>query len=230
MDTTRISTTPSAESVSSRHPGASTRRWRALLAGMLIWLVATPALAETIVELEILNPTDENGDIVVIAGEAVEVEFTVVQNGEGILTRWDRLQLVNVADGRIISQKWRGRHDNGTISLKVPQKKIPRDSMIQIFVRYKSFFTGEIITTAANPDTPGYTPLIALPEASIAELTTRVIALENGDTDPLNEVQTLTLTGQHWLSQRWALTWEVGQAWTTLYDKQRFRAGFTRQF
>ncbi len=46
----------------------------------------------------------------------------------------------------------------------------------------------------------------------------------------VNEVQTLTLTGQHWLSQRWALTWEVGQAWTTLYDKQRFRAGFTRQF
>jgi YaiO family outer membrane protein len=46
----------------------------------------------------------------------------------------------------------------------------------------------------------------------------------------VNEVQTLTLTGQHWLSQRWALTWELGQAWTTLYDKQRFRAGFTRQF
>ena len=46
----------------------------------------------------------------------------------------------------------------------------------------------------------------------------------------VNEVQTLTLTGQHWLSRRWALTWEVGQAWTTLYDKQRFRAGFTRQF
>lgn len=46
----------------------------------------------------------------------------------------------------------------------------------------------------------------------------------------VNEVQTLTLTGQHWLTQRWALTWEIGQAWTTLYDKQRFRAGFTRQF
>jgi len=46
----------------------------------------------------------------------------------------------------------------------------------------------------------------------------------------VNEVQTLTLTGQHWLSQRWALTWEIGQAWTTLYDKQRVRAGFTRQF
>ena len=46
----------------------------------------------------------------------------------------------------------------------------------------------------------------------------------------VNEVQTLTLTGQHWLSRRWALTWEVGQAWTTLYDKQRFRAGFIRQF
>ncbi len=46
----------------------------------------------------------------------------------------------------------------------------------------------------------------------------------------VNEVQTLTFTGEHWLSQRWALTWEVGQAWTTLYDKQRFRAGFTRQF
>ena len=46
----------------------------------------------------------------------------------------------------------------------------------------------------------------------------------------VNEVQTLTLTGQHWLNNRWALTWELGQAWTTLYDKQRFRAGFTRQF
>ena len=46
----------------------------------------------------------------------------------------------------------------------------------------------------------------------------------------VNEVQTVTLTGQHWLSKRWALTWELGQAWTTLYDKQRFRAGFTRQF
>lgn len=46
----------------------------------------------------------------------------------------------------------------------------------------------------------------------------------------VNEVQTLTLTGQHWLGPRWALTWEIGQAWTTLYDKQRFRAGFTRQF
>ncbi len=46
----------------------------------------------------------------------------------------------------------------------------------------------------------------------------------------VNEVQTLTLTGQHWLNGRWALTWELGQAWTTLYDKQRLRAGFTRQF
>ncbi len=46
----------------------------------------------------------------------------------------------------------------------------------------------------------------------------------------VNEVQTLTVTGEHWLSDRWALTWEIGQAWTTLYDKQRFRAGFTRQF
>ena len=46
----------------------------------------------------------------------------------------------------------------------------------------------------------------------------------------VNEIQTLTLTGQHWLTRRWAFTWEVGHAWTTLYDKQRFRAGFTRQF
>ena len=46
----------------------------------------------------------------------------------------------------------------------------------------------------------------------------------------VNDVQTLTLTGLHELGDRWALSWELGQAWSDLYNKQRFRAGLTRRF
>jgi len=185
-----LASTPLSNSLQSR-----IRRYIAPWTGAILLLFSGAVLADPSVELEILNPTDSNGDIVIVAGEDVEVGFSTLADTENVLKRWDRIQLVNVADGVVLSSKRRGRRDQGSISLKVPPKKIPAGSLIQIYVRYVIFNTGEIITSVADPQEPGYTPLVAIAEATIEELTLRVTNLEDGDIDLTNEAQTLSTDG-----------------------------------
>ena len=68
------------------------------------------------VSLTILNPADDQGNIVLTQGDPVEVEY-VVNNSEG-LSRWDLIRLRNVDDDRIVSVKKRGKTLSGSITLR----------------------------------------------------------------------------------------------------------------
>jgi hypothetical protein len=180
----------------SHHPRSRTahsriKRSLTCWSGALFLMMAGTANAvDATVELQILNATDNNGNIVVVAGEDVEVGFSVVLDTLGELNKKDEIQLVQVVDGSVVSSKQRGSAQNGSVSLGVPSNTI-----MQLYVRYVLNDTGEVVASAADPNVTGSTPLVSIAEATIAELTARVSTLEGGDIDPANEAQTLSTDG-----------------------------------
>lgn len=187
---------------------ATSKRWL-IFSIFALMFVADGALAsqrgwsyssDPAVQLEILNPADADGNILVAAGKAVRVGFEVQKSRRYYFLRWDKIQLVDVADGSVISSEYRGRSKSGSIALRIPPDKVPSEGMLQLMVQYKSILTGEVIATVADPSSPEFTPLFAVEKISLTELTSRVIALEeavqqDGDTDPTDELQALTTDG-----------------------------------
>jgi len=68
------------------------------------------------VELSILNPPNENGQIVVIAGTDLEVEFLITDEYDE-LSKDDLIMLVKLETSEVISEKKRGNNLTGTLSL-----------------------------------------------------------------------------------------------------------------
>ena len=71
------------------------------------WVALAQAQSYSVI-LTILNTTNElNGEIGVVSGDDIEVEFYITdENNE--LSKQDTLELVNVQDGTVVSEKKRG--------------------------------------------------------------------------------------------------------------------------
>lgn len=142
-------------------------------------------------DLLILNGTSATGDILVVAGEDVEVRFDVKLDTGMILHKNDTIQLVQSPAGPVIALRWRGNSDSGSVTLSVPI-----DVTVQLFVRYVSKDAvhpenprpSEVIARVAHPDDVGSIPLVSIAKATFTELTIRVAALEAMIDDLQNQI------------------------------------------
>lgn len=139
---------------------------------------ASTAYADPTVVLQILNATGANGEIIVVEGEDVEVGFDVTLDTGSVLDKNDKLELVDLADESVVASKKRGNGLSGSVNLKVPNYVVAA----QYYVRYVLKSDGTEIARVSHPDDSGI-PLVVIQEASNAELSARVTALE--DTDPV---------------------------------------------
>ena len=148
-----------------------------LLASLMF---TSSAYADPLVDLQILNATGASGDIIVIAGEDIEVNFDVTLDTGGVLGKKDTLELVNVVDEMVASSKQRGNSTSGSVILTVPAGTIAA----QFYVRYISIDLATEVSRVSHPDDPGSVPLVAIEESSLVEITARVAALEATDPVP----------------------------------------------
>jgi len=95
---------------------------RSLLFGMftlaMLSILPVAAKAQTVATLDILNPANAAGDVVVSRGTSIEVEFTVTGDSD----KKDELRLINTLDGKVISKKKRGKNTTGTVNLDTKKK------------------------------------------------------------------------------------------------------------
>ena len=151
----------------------------------LVFLLASliftgSAYADPVVDLQILNAKGESGEIIVVAGEDIEVSFDVPLDTGGVLDKKDSLELVNVLDDIVASSKLRGNSTSGSVILTVPSGTIAA----QFYVRYIRQDNATEVSRVSHPDDPDSVPLVAIEESSLTELTTRVAALEATDPVP----------------------------------------------
>ncbi|MFT5115172.1 MAG: hypothetical protein ACI8P9_004516 [Parasphingorhabdus sp.] len=153
-------------------------------------LFASQVFADPVVELDVLNVANSNGDILVVGGDVIEVGFNVLLDTASSLSKKDNFQLVEFSTGDVLATKSRGAAESGSISLVVPNGMVG-----QIFVQYSIDGENIVVVTAGNPNEPGSTPIYSIANLTIGELATRVSALESGDIDPTNESQSLSSDG-----------------------------------
>jgi hypothetical protein len=146
-------------------------------------LLAGSAFADPLVDLQILNAAGGSGEINVVSGEDVEVSFDVTLDSGGVLDKKDTLELVDLLDESVASSKQRGNGTSGSVTLSVPTGIVAG----QFYVRYVREDNGTLVTRVSHPDDEGSVPLVAIEESSLAEITTRVAALEA--TDPVPGLQ-----------------------------------------
>ena len=96
-----------------------------------LWF-AGAAYADPVVDLQILNATGANGEIIVVAGEDVEVSFDVSLDSNGVLHKKDRLELINLGDESLASSKQRGNSTSGSVILTIPSGTV----VAQFYVQY----------------------------------------------------------------------------------------------
>ena len=143
------------------------------------FVAAHAAHANPAVDLQILNTT-LNGEIIVVAGEDVEVGFTVTGDTNSVLFKKDKLELVNVDGDVVIKSKKRGKNKEGSVNLRVRKDTVAG----QFYVRYIRHDDGSEVARASHPDDIDSIPILVIENASNAELTARVIALEATDPVP----------------------------------------------
>ncbi len=117
------------------------------------------------VNLNILNIPGPYGEIAVVAGTDIEVEFTV-DDPDLELSKDDILRLVRVDDGFIIREKKRGKLLNGSISLKTKKKKSDGEVMVE-------YVHNDVIIASAPENR-----MIILADESELALLNRISALE----------------------------------------------------
>lgn len=131
------------------------------------------------VSLNVLNTPNEAGDIVVVLGEDVEVEFTVVDPG-GDLSKNDKIKLVRVDNGEKISSKKRGTSLTGTVSLKAKKNQ----ALTTLEVKYihddvAQATAPEEVLVVANEGTLALSEQIAILQNNLNILTTVVTNLNS---------------------------------------------------
>ncbi len=141
-------------------------------------LITSAVYADPTVELQILNATGANGDIIVVSGEDIEVSFSVLADTNNALHRRDKLQLIDLNGDVVVSDKNKGPSTSGSVMLKVPRNTVAG----QFYVRYVRRDDGSEVVRISHPDDGG-TPLVVIENATLSELTSRVAALEV--TDPV---------------------------------------------
>ncbi len=85
----------------------------ATIPALLLFTLGAPALAAPVVELTVLNDAG-SGQVVVVAGEDIEVSFAT--NGDALLSKKDKIELVD-PDGVVVASKKRGDNNSGSVSL-----------------------------------------------------------------------------------------------------------------
>ncbi len=149
-------------------------------AAIAFFVLSQSALADPSVDLQILNATGASGEIIVVAGEDVEVGFDVTLDSGSVLDKKDKLELVDLADDTAVSSKNRGNSTSGSLILSVPNTVL----VGQFYVRYIRKDNGAEVARVSHPDDAGSVPLVVIEEASTAELSARVAALEATDPVP----------------------------------------------
>jgi hypothetical protein len=150
--------------------------------------------------LEVLNTANDAGDIVVVAGDSVEVQFALrcddpsdVADCEAQLAlshKADRIELIE-SDGSVISAKRRGKQTSGTVNLRTRRggfngRAAPGEGNRVVFV---ASVTGE-------PTEPGVGPITLVGSAFEAIVLERLAVLEakvdqNSATIALHDAGTL---------------------------------------
>ena len=81
-----------------------------------LWATKAQAQDPTVI-LTILNSANKQGQIVLTQGDPIEVEYMVTDpNGE--LSHSDKIRLIRLDDGKVVSIKRRGKSLSGTVSLR----------------------------------------------------------------------------------------------------------------
>ena len=150
---------------------------RMLVGTMGMFLFVSAAHADPIVELQILNATGPNGEIIVVAGEDIEVSFNVTLDTAGVLDKNDTLSLIDLADNSVVSSKNRGKNTSGSIILTVP----PNVTVGQYYVHYMTKDGITEIARVSHPDDVDSIPLLVLADSTTAELTAQVAELAAAD-------------------------------------------------
>lgn len=151
-----------------------------LCVAIFVLVFSNAAYADPTVDLQVLNATNALGEIIVVAGENVEVSFDVTLDTGGVLGKKDTLELLNVIDDVLVSAKQRGTSTTGSVILTVPSGSY--ESVF--YVRYVREDTGAEVVRVSHPSDVGSTPLLVVGESSINDLTARVVALESTDPVP----------------------------------------------
>ena len=97
-----------------------------------------------------------------------------------VLDKKDTLELVDLTDDTAVSSKKRGTSTAGSVILSVPNNVLAG----QFYVRYIREDNGAEVARISHPDDGGSIPLVVIEEASTAELSARVAALEATDPVP----------------------------------------------
>ena len=187
-----------------------TQAARSLIKGSMRTLIAASILLFTgnayaviTVGLMITNDVDSNGNITVINGSKIKVDYAVTEDTDGDLHKKDRIELRTVDGDELVSFVLRGKKKSGSVNLKVKNSEGE-----QLYVRYVRK-SGTEITRISHPADDD-TPLLSIAKANITDLTLGLNAVnvgavsvpahafvnENTDTDQESECQ-LTYFSQY---------------------------------
>ena len=142
------------------------------------------AQAEPTVTLNILNVANQAGEIVIVRGNDVEVEFFVTDPAEE-LSKNDEIRLNRIADGIEVASKKRGESLIGTVSVPTTSE----NAVAELAVEY--VHDGVAVTSAAqnvrvvdDPYLVNLTEQIATVQVVNQEVVERIVALETTDPVP----------------------------------------------
>jgi hypothetical protein len=155
-----------------------------LLAVVLMLGNATIASADPTVTLTVLNSPNEFGDVIVVSGDSVEVELTVLddlnETSDG-----DLIRLIRISDSVIANEQKRGKELIGSRSLGT-QKTNGINILGELEVQYVSAGTGQVIAVSDKS-------IFLVDNQAIVELTGRTTAVEK-ETVLVKEETTLVKT------------------------------------
>ncbi|MCP4274484.1 MAG: collagen-like protein, partial [Gammaproteobacteria bacterium] len=149
---------------------------------VVVTLVCNTAYAtdDYTIELEILNEANTSGEIIVINGDDIEIQFTV-SDPSGELSKDDVIQIRDLYTDKILQKKKRGKLDSmgvGNISLKTKKGKQNNQGSSHIIVEYQSKHHDHTVLSTST-----MTVMVVADQIAV-ELLERVAALEAADPVP----------------------------------------------
>lgn len=125
------------------------------------------------ITLNILNTPNENGQIVVIAGTDLEVEFIITDEYKELSSN-DIIRLVKLSTNEILVEKKRGKNHTGSVSLKTNGSQGNTD-LGECVVEYVNNNT----VMTSTPDLYNSLPIVIVADEIAAEFIARLEAIEN---------------------------------------------------
>ncbi len=135
------------------------------LSSALVLLLLTTvgdAWAQPTILLTVLNEANAFGDVVLVRGDHIEVEF-VVEDRLSETRRDDTIRLVRVSDGAVVQEKKRGRMLSGTLNLSTRHKH--RTGALR--VEFVAHSTGDVWASTSSP-------ISVVADQAVLELTNRI--------------------------------------------------------